>query len=29
VREETGLDVHAVRAPELDIAVMIARYYRA
>ncbi len=29
VREETGLEVQAVRAPELDIAVMIARYYRA
>jgi enoyl-CoA hydratase/carnithine racemase len=29
VQEETGLEVQAVRAPELDIAVMIARYYRA
>ena len=29
VREETGLEVQAVRAPELDVAVMIARYYRA
>lgn len=29
IREETGLEVQAVRAPELDIAVMIARYYRA
>ncbi len=29
IREETGLDVQAVRAPELDIAVMVARYYRA
>lgn len=29
VAEETGLDVQAVRAPEEDIAVMIARYYRA
>jgi enoyl-CoA hydratase len=29
IREETGLEVQAVRAPELDIAVMVARYYRA
>jgi hypothetical protein len=29
IREECGLAVQAVRAPELDIAVMIARYYRA
>lgn len=29
IREETGLEVHAIRAPELDIAVMVARYYRA
>ncbi|MFZ5482301.1 MAG: enoyl-CoA hydratase-related protein [Myxococcota bacterium] len=29
IEEETGLTVEAVRAPELDIAVMVARYYRA
>lgn len=29
IAEETGLEVQGVRAPELDIAVMIARYYRA
>ncbi|MDP2304876.1 MAG: enoyl-CoA hydratase-related protein [Pseudomonadota bacterium] len=29
IREETGLEVQAIRAPELDIAVMVARYYRA
>ncbi len=29
IREETGLDVQGVRAPELDIAIMVARHYRA
>ncbi len=29
IREETGLLVQAIRAPELDIATMVARYYRA
>lgn len=29
LREETGLAIEAVRAPELDLRVMAARYYRA
>jgi enoyl-CoA hydratase/carnithine racemase len=29
IREETGLDVQAVGAPESDIGAMIGRYYRA
>jgi enoyl-CoA hydratase len=29
IREQTGLEVQAVRASELDIGVMIGRYYRA